>query len=161
MNIIVHDLDKIDIDNFVTLDFDDINYCKGCFNCWVKTPMNCIFNDKCEKTSKYFLNAEKIVIISKCIYGSFSSKVKKILERNIGYVMPHFTIRNNEVHHKMRNNNKPNVIVIFYGDITDKDKIISNELVNRNKLNFNYDSTKIYYLKDEDEVRSKIYDIIY
>lgn len=161
MNILVHDLNKFDIKDFFTMDFDDINYCRGCFNCWTNTPMECIFNDKCKRTSKYFLNAKKIVIISKCIYGSFSSKVKRILERNIGYVMPYFTIREKEIHHKMRNNNKPEVIVIFYGKISDNDKIITNELINRNKLNFNYNSTKIYYLKDEKEVRSKINDIIY
>lgn len=161
MNIIIHDLDKIIDDNFVIIDSDDINYCKGCFTCWTKTPMECAFNDKCKKTSKYFLNAEKIVIISKCIYGSFSSKVKKILEKNIGYVMPYFTIREKEIHHKMRNNNKPDVIVIFYGEIDNNEKYISRELIKRNKLNFNYNSTKIFYLKNEDEVRSKLNDIIY
>ncbi len=161
MNIIVHDLNEIDINNFIVMNSNDINYCKGCFSCWTYSPMKCILNDKCNNSCRYFLNAEKIVIVSKCIHGSFSSKVKKILERNIGYVMPYVTIRNKEIHHKMRNNNKPNLIVIFYGDISDSDKEISKRLIERNKLNFNYNNTIIYYLKSEEEVRSKLNDIIY
>ena len=47
-------------------------------------------------------------------------------------------IREKEIHHKMRNNNKPNVTVIFYGDINKNDKILHNELLKRNKINFNY-----------------------
>lgn len=160
MKLVISDIKNLNLKDYIILDYD-INYCKGCFNCWVNTPMKCIFNDKCKSTSKYFLNAKDIIIISKNIYGSFSSKVKKILERNIGYVYPYFTIRNNEIHHKMRNNNKPNVIVIFYGNITNSDKVFHNELLKRNKLNFNYNNYKIYYFKNENEVRSKIHDIIY
>lgn len=160
MKLVISDIENLNLKKFITLN-NNINYCKGCFNCWVNTPMKCIFNDKCKNTSKYFLDAKEIIIISKNIYGSFSSKVKRVLERNIGYVYPYFTIRNNEIHHKMRNNNKPNLIVIFYGKVSNIDKNLSKELLERNKLNFNYNNYKIYYFKDVNEVRSKINDIIY
>ena len=61
----------------------------------------------------------------------------------------------------MRNNNKPNVIVIFYGNISKNDKILHNELLKRNKINFNYNNYKIFYCNNENDVRSKINDIIY
>ena len=124
MKLIISDIENLNLNNCNILDYN-INYCKGCFNCWIKSPMKCIFNDKCKDTSKYFLTANDIIIISKNIYGSFSSKVKQILERNIGYVYPFFTIREKEIHHKMRNNNRPNVIVIFYGNISKNDKIFT------------------------------------
>lgn len=160
MKLVISDIENLNLDGYIILD-NNINYCKDCFNCWVKSPMECIYNDKCKNTSKHFLNAENIIIISKNIYGTFSSKVKKILERNIGYVYPFFTIRDKEVHHKMRNNNKPNVIVIFYGNVNENDKILHNELLKRNKANFNYNNYKIIYLNNENEVRSKLNDIIY
>ncbi len=160
MKLIISDIENLNLNNCNILDYN-INYCKGCFNCWIKSPMKCIFNDKCKDTSKYFLTANDIIIISKNIYGSFSSKVKQILERNIGYVYPFFTIREKEIHHKMRNNNKPNVIVIFYGNISKNDKILHNELLKRNKINFNYNNYKIFYCNNENDVRSKINDIIY
>lgn len=160
MKLVISDIENLNLNDCIILN-NDINYCKGCFSCWVNTPMKCIFNDKCKNTSKYFLNAKDIIIISKNIYGSFSSKVKKVLERNIGYVYPYFTIRNKEIHHKMRNNNKPNVIVIFYGNKDKNDKILHNELLKRNKSNFNYNNYKIIYLDNENEVRSKLNDIIY
>lgn len=161
MNVLVSDIKNINIDNYKVFDYDDINYCKGCFSCWINTPTKCIYKDKCYNTSKYFVNTENIVIISKNVYGSYSSIVKRILERNISLVYPYFVIRDNEIHHKMRKDDKTNLIVIFYGDISGNDKKISKKLIERNKINFNYDKTKIYYLKDENEVRSKLNDIVF
>ncbi len=151
------DIKDLKIDEYI-MDYDDINYCIGCFSCWTKSPLKCIFKDKCFNKSKLLIDADELIIISKCIYGSFSYKVKKILERNISFVYPYFEIRNSEIHHKMRTDNKLKVKILFYGNIK---KEISKELVHRNSLNFNYDSYSIFYLKNEDEVRSKINGIIY
>lgn len=158
---IIHDLKKKIKTQHLVLDYNNIKNCIGCFNCWTNTPMNCIHNDKCKNSCKNILKSDTLIIISKCIYGTYSFKVKKILERNIGIVMPYFTIRNKEVHHKTRSKNKLNFINIFYGDIDNKEKILLEKLVNRNALNFNLDKPKIFYFKDEDDVRRNLNEFIY
>ena len=97
MRTIIHDLKDI---SHLKLNSDDIlvgevkNNCIGCFSCWVKHPLNCIFNDKIKNNGKNVLDSDELIIISKCVNGSYSSKVKRILERSISYVLPFFTVRN-------------------------------------------------------------------
>lgn len=161
MKIIMHDLENLNLDNIFIIDYKDINYCRGCFSCWFNNNGKCIYNDKLKDIPNKLLNCDELFIITKNTYGTFSSRIKKILERTIGYVYPYFTIRENEIHHKMKNDKSIDVNYIFYGYINDKDKYLLNKLINRNKLNFNYNVKNIFYLKDTDEVRSKINDIIY
>lgn len=161
MKTIIHDLEENINKKHLVLNYDNINNCIGCFNCWTSTPMNCIHNDKCKNSCKKILKSDTLIIISKCIYGTYSYKIKKILERNIGIVMPYFTIRNKEIHHKIRIKNKLNFITIFYGDISNKEKQLLERLVNRNALNFNLNKPKIFYFKDEEDVRRNLNEFIY
>ena len=57
MKLVISDIENLNLKKCITLN-NNINYCKGCFNCWVNTPMKCIFNDKCKNTSKYFLDTK-------------------------------------------------------------------------------------------------------
>ena len=98
MKIIIHDLEELKLDgNYKIINERNIKNCIGCFNCWTKTPMKCIHNDICQNIGKDISNCEELIIISKCIYGSYSSKVKKVLERCISYVYPFFEIRKGEI----------------------------------------------------------------
>ena len=49
---------------------------------------------------------DELIIISKSRYGCYSSDVKKVLERIIGYVQMNFYIRNGRMRHRFRYNNK-------------------------------------------------------
>lgn len=162
MKTIIHDLENLTLnDNNYILDSNNINHCIGCFNCWTSTPLKCIYNDKCMQSSTNLLKSDTLIIISKNNYGTYSSKVKKILERNISFVYPYFVVRNNEVHHKTRINKKLDFITIFYGNINNKEKKLLEELTNRNSINFNLKKTKILFLKDENEARRKLNEFIY
>jgi multimeric flavodoxin WrbA len=162
MKTIIHDLDNLELDdNFFILNSDNLNNCRGCFNCWTTTPLNCIFNDKCKNTSKKILESDTLIIISKNTFGTYSSKVKKILERNISIAHPYFVIRNKEIHHKSRFKNKINFITIFYGDIADNEKELLKKLVNRNAINLNLNKPNIYFFDNEENVRRFLNEIIY
>lgn len=54
-----------------------------------------------------------------------------------------------------------NFIIIFYGNINNKEKKFLEELANRNSINFNLEKPKIFFLKDENEVRRKLNEFIY
>lgn len=152
MKIIIHDLEELKLEgNYKIINERNIKNCIGCFNCWTKTPMKCIHNDTCQNIGKDISNCEELIIISKCIYGSYSSKVKKVLERCISFVYPFFEIRNGEIHHKLRNNHLK-LTVYFYGNISHEDKTLAIKLVNSNCKNFGIDNSNLKFYKRVEEI---------
>lgn len=156
MRTIIHDLKDT---SFLNLNSEDLlvsdanKSCIGCFNCWVKTPFCCIHNDKITNIGKLILDSDQLIIISKCVDGSYSSKVKRIIERSISYVEPFFTIRNKEIHHLSRLSKKLNFKIYFYGDnITSDDKKVAEMLAKANMKNLNTTDPIISFLNSYKEI---------
>lgn len=144
MRLILHDLNEEDILKFKFKEDDKIistlnctNSCIGCFSCWIKHPTRCIYKDSFSNLVHYLKKSDELIIISKSRYGSYSSSIKIVLERCIGYVHPYFVIRKNMIHHKSRYKNKLNFTVFFYGNITDQDRVCLYDLVKANSINLN------------------------
>lgn len=156
MRIIIHDLEDTSFLNLNSEDLlvSDVNKsCIGCFNCWVKTPFCCIHNDKITNIGKLILDSDELIIISKCVDGSYSSKVKRIIERSISYIEPFFTIRNKEIHHLSRLSKKLNFKIYFYGDnITSGDKNVAEMLAKANMKNLNTTDPIISFLNSYKEI---------
>ena len=80
-------------------------------------------------------------------------KLKKIIERSISFVEPFFTIRNGEIHHKVRIDKKINFKVYFNGEnITEEDKKIATRFVEANMNNLNTNYPEIYFYNDYKEI---------
>ncbi len=124
MNVFIHDLaHQDDVQGFISPDStwhviseqDAFSSCKGCFDCWVKTPGTCIIKDGYESLGQMMGQSEIIRIVSRCLYGSESPFVKSVLDRSISFVLPLFTIRKGRMRHRMRYKNTPTLHVLFYG----------------------------------------------
>lgn len=109
----IHDLNDKELKGIRIKENDKIinalsceNNCIGCFSCWIKHHKKCAIKDNFSNVVENIKNSDELILISKCRYGCYSNQVKRILERCIGYVLPYFTIRNKEIHHKSRYNNK-------------------------------------------------------
>ena len=145
MKLLIHDLKNDNLSKF-TNDLGDIKVigdngkikrCTGCFGCWVKTPGQCVIEDEYQKMGELLGKAEEVILISRCSFGSYSSFVKNVMDRSISYILPGFTIRENEMHHKARYKNHIKMRVYFYGEeITEAEKSTAKELVRANALNF-------------------------
>ncbi len=130
-----------------------IKSCVGCFGCWIKTPGRCVIKDGYENIGRDMAHCEEVLIISRCVYGSYSPFVKNILDRSISYVLPFFVKRNNEIHHQMRYNNTPALSVRFYGEkITEAEKNTAEALVQANITNMNMKLTSIHFSEDATHV---------
>ena len=164
MRTIIHDLNPKELKSFKFCQ-DDIlisgleckNHCIGCFSCWIKHPKKCTLKDEFSNIVEYLKDSEELIIISKSRYGCYSAPVKKVLERSIRYVLPYFTIRNNEIHHTSRYTKKIKFKVNFYGDITKEEKLISNDLVKANSINLNADIYEVNYFKNTKELSKCIH----
>lgn len=147
MKMLIHDLEydalqalyrDLNDEIIIISNNNSIKHCVGCFGCWVKTPGSCMLQDEYSQTGKKLSQCDELIIISKCYYGGFSPFVKNVLDRSIGYMLPHFTIRNKEMHHKSRYKNQIKISAYVYGeDMKDKEKETLKMLVKANGLNFN------------------------
>lgn len=128
----------VDEDTSVICGNRKIKSCMGCFECWIKTPGKCKIRDGYENLSNLYSKAEKIIIITRCFYGSYSPFVKNVLDRTIPYLLPFFKFKNKEMHHITRNKTKFDLNVYFYGkNLTQNEKAAAQEIVKANSINLN------------------------
>ncbi len=132
MKLLIHDLNEKEwkkvADNYdgweVIYNNGAITPCVGCFGCWIKEPGQCVIKDGYEDTCVKIHKAEQVTIISKYTYGGFSSFVKNVIDRSIGYVAPFFELHKGEMHHKQRYDEYKQIKFIFRGPtITEDDKV--------------------------------------
>ncbi|BCN31239.1 flavodoxin family protein [Anaeromicropila herbilytica] len=165
MKLLIHDL-KSDVfqsafpslpeDTKITSNESTIHHCIGCFGCWVKTPSKCSIRDKYGNMGEYLSKCNELIIVSNCRYGGFSPFVKSVLDRSISYVHPYFRFINGEMHHKRRYDNKINLHVHFYGEITEDEKNTANKLVKANSINLDLDSYDVSFYKVTKEMEGII-----
>jgi multimeric flavodoxin WrbA len=90
----------------------DIAYCRGCFDCWVKTPGECVIGDDAPNITRIWVQSDIVVFISEIVFGGYSSKFKRMLDRTISMLHPYFIRIQGEYHHKKRYSQYPVIIVL-------------------------------------------------
>ena len=160
MRTIIQDLKENEInfnkDEKVISSINCTKNCIGCFSCWIKHPKRCTLKDQYSDIVEYIRDSDELILISKCRYGCYSSEVKRVFERCIGYVLPYFEIRNDEIHHKSRYDKKIKLSTYFYGNITNEDKKCVDKLVKANSINLNTCDYTINYVDNLKEIEKCI-----
>lgn len=131
MNLIIHDLNTEEW-NKVSSEYngwevvsysDKIKPCAGCFGCWTKSPGECVIKDGYDKMGALIHKADEVVVITRYTYGGFSSFVKNVFDRSIGWVLPFFEIHEGEMHHMRRYTEDKSITFIFRGNnLSEEDK---------------------------------------
>ncbi|MGI6608133.1 MAG: flavodoxin family protein [Erysipelotrichaceae bacterium] len=130
--------------------------CQGCFNCWTKHPAECFIKDKLQKTCRILGRADELVIITKNLYGAYSTEIKNIIDRTIGSSIPLLTYRKGEVHHILRYGVHNLLKVLVYGDITKQEKETFVYMVKRNVINTGYRKYEINFFDTFSELEKNI-----
>lgn len=94
----------------------NINYCTGCWDCWVKTPGLCAIRDDQEEIIKYIPHVDHMIFLSPIILGYESSLIKKFKDRFIPVAHPYIRIHKGEQHHYPRYENLPDLSFIGIED---------------------------------------------
>lgn len=164
MHLLIHDLEEKQMpflksflgkENTIVLPNNKmIKHCIGCFGCWIKTPAQCIIQDDYQTMGEFISKCETLTIVSKCVYGGFSPFVKNVLDRSISYLHPYFVIKNDEMHHKMRYDNRFELTVCFYGEtITQKENETAKNLVKANAINLGCIVKDVFFVYNLKEMR--------
>ncbi|MCW4005563.1 MAG: flavodoxin family protein [Candidatus Bathyarchaeota archaeon] len=86
--------------------------CLGCFGCWIKTPGECVIDDYGRETTKKVVQSDLLIWVTPITFGGYSSELKKAIDRIIPMLMPYFESYHGEIHHQMRYEKSPKLIVI-------------------------------------------------
>lgn len=110
--------------------------CQGEFDCWLKTPGECKTDDDGQKLAKKMVQNDLVIHLTPITFGGYSSELKKVMDRFIPDILPYFTKRNGETHHKYRYKKRSSIIAVGVLDTPDEEKeSVFKELVDRNSLN--------------------------
>jgi multimeric flavodoxin WrbA len=116
----------------------DINYCTGCWGCWVKTPGQCVIHDDSNIVCDETINSDLVIFASPLIMGFISATLKKTMDRMISLLHPYIEFVEKECHHCKRYDKYPLLGLIldenhenFHQDIT-----ITIDIFKRFSLNF-------------------------
>ncbi len=125
-----------DISVFTLRDLD-VATCCGFFRCWLKTPGICVINDIAQDIVKCAVLSDYWVFLTAITFGGYSAELKKAIDRMPPLLLPYFTKINGEVHHKMRYEKHPHLLVFGSAQSHNADmEDIFKELVQRNSINF-------------------------
>ena len=91
----------------------NINYCCGCWSCWVKTPGKCIQKDEMPKLLQSIIHSDLTIFVSPVLMGFVSANIKKINDKMIPLVHPYIDIFNGECHHIRRYDRYPKLGLIL------------------------------------------------
>ncbi len=135
--IIVDELTTIgwEVQTFTLCDMK-IAHCSGCFECWIKTPGICKFDDGGREIAEQFIQSDLSILYTPVTFGGYSSELKKALDRIICLISPFFTKINGETHHKRRYRRYPRLMGIgTIPSANEESKKIFKTLFDRNALN--------------------------
>ena len=96
----------LQIESF-TLREMDIQYCCGCWSCWLKTPGLCPQKDEMPQVLKSVIQSDLTVFVSPVVMGFTSALLKKANDKMIPLIHPYIGIFGGECHHKKRYDKYP------------------------------------------------------
>ena len=126
-----------------------ITNCVGCFGCWTKTPGKCVIRDDAVKVYPIIAKSDAVLYVSHMKYGGYDTIMKTMLERAIPIQMAFIRLLNGETHHVQRAVVPKNATIIAYGEISEDEKDIFKNLIERNSHNMNFQSYKIIFTRED------------
>jgi len=123
--------------HFILKDLD-LHHCIGCWDCWVKTPGQCVFDDASRDINREIINADFLLFATPLVMGYATHELKRKMDRIIPLIHPYITVVQNESHHRARYNKYPLVGLLMQPTIddTEEDLFITSEMFARTALNF-------------------------
>lgn len=124
--------------------------CRGCFNCWVKTPGTCVFRDDGETICREFITSDIVISAAPLILGYPAASVKNALDRIIPVVHPYLEEVDGEAHHMKRYKKYPVMSMLLEKepDTDEEDMAIVHDIFMRAAINIR---SSLKFIKYTDE----------
>src|SRR6056297_3042557 len=116
--------------NTVRLGEQSITPCIGCWNCWLKTPGQCVMKDEMATSYVDYVKSDTVILLMDTAQGFISHLSKAFFDRTIPHYLPYIEIVDSECHHVARYKRYPDLV--FYYDTegltNEEDKVIEDYL---------------------------------
>ena len=112
--------------------------------------------DKLQQVCRMIGQADELVIVTKNLYGAYSTAVKNVLDRSIGTSTPFSTYRGRQMHHTLRYGKHDLWKVVVYGEVSEAEKATFRYMAERNALNDGYARSEVIFLKDPAELEASL-----
>ena len=86
--------------------------CKGCFDCWIKTPGRCGIRDGAEELVRAAVGSDLLVVASPTSMGMTSALSRRALERMLPILHPYFELVDGEVPPRARYPRHPRLALL-------------------------------------------------
>lgn len=93
-----------------------LNYCIGCYTCWLKTPGICIFKDDGEKVLSEYINSDFVIFASPVVMGFISALLKGMQERMLPLMHPYLYVEKDRSQHVPRYEKYPDCGLLLSED---------------------------------------------
>ncbi len=145
----------------IILSEKQIGYCKACFGCWFVTPGKCVVKDAVDEITAKIVQSDLVVFFSPVVLGGYSPRLKVMLDRLAGLVLPTFVKMGDAgYHHKKRYAENANLLGIgIMDEYNEEEEENFKSLVYRNSYNYHaalYDAIVISPKTSENDVKSSI-----
>ena len=94
-----------------------ITACIGCWNCWLKTPGQCVMKDQMAESYPEYVNSDTVILLMDTAQGFISHQAKAFFDRTIPHYHPYIEMVDGECHHVARYEGYPDMV--FYYDAED------------------------------------------
>jgi multimeric flavodoxin WrbA len=102
----------------------DIRYCIGCFDCWLKTPGECVSRDESAEVCRAMINADWVLFAAPLVMGYPSALLKKTMDKMIPLIHPYMVLDKGEIHHRARYAHYPKIgLLLEREDDTDAEDL--------------------------------------
>ena len=127
-----------------------ISPCKGCFDCWVKTPGKCSLKDEHHEIAAEYINSDLVIFASPLKIGFLNALTKNAMDRLIPLLHPYIHLVNNECHHQPRYTSYPKLGFIVQKEIdsSEDELLVVKKIMERFALNF---QTKLHIFETTDK----------
>lgn len=127
--------------------------CTGCFGCWIKTPGKCVICDDAVSVYPLLAQSERLLCVSRILYGGYGVKMKAALERAIPIQQPFIRLYQGETHHFQRNTTEKEAVIIACGRdgaLSEEERALFLRLTARNARNLQWKTWRVLFPAEED-----------
>lgn len=93
----------------------NIAHCRGCNNCFLKTPGICAIKDDYEAVLKKLAHSDNLWLVTGVSFGFIDSRGKKVMDRILPLLNMYLCFRDGEMRHTLRYDRPLNVGVLYDG----------------------------------------------
>lgn len=148
-----------DVDAFVLRRLE-IEPCRGCFECWVRTPGICNRSEIANQIASAVIRSDLTVLLTPITFGGYSSELKKAMDHLIPLIAPTFIRLRGEVHHAPRYPRYPALLSVGLSRTADPEaEEVFTRLLARNALNFHSPAHAAWVVPEDDpapEIRGRL-----